>query len=493
WFPSKHPFEPGDHPVTLQTKPPTIMCRQVVAWRLRRAWAAQLVLWLVLLVPAHAQFQYVIENGKVTITGYSGPGGAVTIPDTIASLPVTRIGDFAFELKGNLTSMMIGSGVTNIGYGAFHFCPGLKAIEVDSGNPAYRSVEGVLFNKDQTTLIQHPEGLGGSYIVPDTVIRIGDAAFLECDLTGVILGDQVAVIGNAAFQYCTLLSTLSLGSGVTRIGDGAFLGCSLLTGLTIPDSVTDLGDQVFSYCARLTDVTWGRSVGRVGNEAFANCISLKSVTVPDSVTTIGDYAFFSCTGLSDATLGAGVARIGELAFGGCTSLASLDLGRRLTVIGMGAFNSCSSLSNVTVPNTVTHIADYAFGACRNLTGIYFRGGVPDDPGGLIFADSDLAVVYYLPGTTGWGPTFSGRSTAGWRLPFPVILSNGPDFGITAEGFGFWISWATNGSVVVEASPGLDVPAWTPVSTNTLNRGSTYFSDTEENRHAARLYRLITLN
>src|SRR6266487_722035 len=147
--------------------------------RLGPARAASLLL-LPLFSPAasvQAQFEYRIDNGTITITGYTGPGGAVVIPDTINSLPVTSIGQSAFELHTSLTSVTIPDSVasigrfafarcdglpsvtvpgsvTNIAGFAFFYCTSLNAITVDASNSVYSSVDGVLFNKSQTLLIQ---------------------------------------------------------------------------------------------------------------------------------------------------------------------------------------------------------------------------------------------------------------------------------------------------------------------------------------------------
>src|SRR5258708_15303861 len=87
---------------------------------LRTACALRLML-LLLTLPAvvQAQFNYTTNNGTITITGYTGPGGAVVIPETINGLPVTRIGDYAFYLKTSLTNLTIRNSVTSVGYGAF--------------------------------------------------------------------------------------------------------------------------------------------------------------------------------------------------------------------------------------------------------------------------------------------------------------------------------------------------------------------------------------
>ena len=132
--------------------------------------------------------------------------------------------------------------------------------------------------------------------------------------------------------------------------------------------------------------------------------------------------------------------------------------------------------------------DYAFDSCVNLTGLYFQANAPI-LGSSVFNDDTNATVYYLPGTTGWDTTFGNRPTALWVLPSPVILDFGPSFGVQTNGFGFIISWATNRPVVVEASTNLATPTWSPVATNTLTNGSSYFSDPQWTNYPARFYRL----
>ena len=157
----------------------------------------------------------------------------------------------------------------------------------------------------------------------------------------------------------------------------------------------------------------------------------------------------------------------------------------VTTIGGGAFHGCSGLTSVTLPNGVTTIGWAAFSDCTGLTGAYFQGNSPgDDQSPFRYSNT---TVYYLPGTTGWGTTFSGRPTALWERPEPVILTAGSNLGVQVSGFGFTISWATNAPVVVEASTDLANPTWLPVSTNTLNSGSAYFSDPQWTHSPARFY------
>jgi hypothetical protein len=107
----------------------------------------------------------------------------------------------------------------------------------------------------------------------------------------------------------------------------------------------------------------------------------------------------------------------------------------------------------------------------------------------VFAGDNSATAYYLPGTAGWNPTFGGLPTALWMLPNPLILNNGSGIGVRTNRFDFTISWATNITVVVEACTNLANPVWSPVATNALTGGVSYFSDTHWTNFPNRFYRL----
>ena len=415
---------------------------------LRFAGAARLLFLLLWLTPAAGRAQdysYTTNDDRtITITAYTGSDGAVTLPDTIAGLPVTGIADYAFFNCGSLTNVTIPEGVTNLGGFAFQACTNLTAIAVAALNPVYGSVDGVLFDQATNTLIQCPEGKTGSYTIPDSVTHIGDYAFFGCaGLTGVTMGNRV-----------------------TRIGVSAFASCFSLGRVTIPDSVTSLGDWVFS-----------------------NCDSLTNVTIPDGVTGIGGYAFIFCGNLAGVTLGNHVASIGDYAFFGCGSLTGITIDNRVTSIGDGAFYGCGSLTNVTIPNGVTSLGSAAFGYCTSLAGLYFLGNAPGVDASVFYGDS--LTVYYLPGTTGWDDfaRLTSLPTMTWYLPSPMILDFGSGFGVQPNGFSFIISWATNLSVVVEGCTNLANAVWQPIQTNTLIGGSCYFSDPQWTNDPVRCYRL----
>ncbi len=216
---------------------------------------------------------------------------SVTIPDS-----VTSIGYSAFFDCSSLTSVTIPDSVTSIGASAFGGCRSLEAFSVADGNPAYKSVSGLLLTKDGKALVA---GLNGDVAIPDSVTSIGDSAFEFCDgLTSVTIPDSVTSIGGWAFQGCSGLTSVTIPDSVTSIGYGAFSDCSGLTSVTIPDSVTSIGSSAFSGCSGLTSVTIPDSVTSIGDWAFSGCSGLTSVTIPDSVTSIGYGAFDGCSGLT---------------------------------------------------------------------------------------------------------------------------------------------------------------------------------------------------
>jgi hypothetical protein len=263
---------------------------------------------------------HVILNDMLMI--YNGPGGSVTIPDGVKD-----ISREAFWGRADITSIFIPDSMTNIIdqrdfpyiYGAFSSCTGLIDITVSEKNATYSSQDGVLFNKEKTTLIQYPSGRSGGYIIPDGVKCISgddygiDSPF-RCDgLTSVIIPDSVEDICWAPFGGCSSLTEInvSIGNSSFSSQDGVLFNKDKTTilayppgklgGYSIPDGVTYLGDYAFSNCTGLTNVVIPEgvtyldySVGDYIHTAFLHCINLMSVVIPRSVTQIDDEVFDDC-------------------------------------------------------------------------------------------------------------------------------------------------------------------------------------------------------
>ncbi len=174
-----------------------------------------------------------------------------TLVSVILPLNATSIGWDAFCLVTKLTSIVIPPTITNIGVAAFAGCPfstvtipssvtqidvvafsGSGYINVETGNPNYCSIDGVLFNKDKTTIMQVPYSKTGTYAILQSVTRIDDHAF----------------------EYCRDLTSIDIPSSITSISHFAFLACTSLSSISIPPKVTFLGDWAFSDCTGLTSI-----------------------------------------------------------------------------------------------------------------------------------------------------------------------------------------------------------------------------------------------
>jgi hypothetical protein len=163
-------------------------------------------------------------------------------------------------------------------------------------------------------------------------------------------------------------------------------------------------------------------------------------------------------------------------------LSTVTVPDNVTNIGSNAFSGCP-LTTITIPSSVTSIGDGAFSDCTDLRGVYCQGKAPGADS-TVFSGDTNATVYYFPWTTGWGATFGGAPT--WN---PKVQTSGATFGVRTNHFGFTITGNSNLVIVVVASTNLANPIWSPLQTNTLTGGSSYFSDPKWTNYARRFYRL----
>ena len=298
----------------------------------------------------------------IAIEHYSGNDEKVIVPSSFASIPVTAIGSFAFIKNENLKNIVLPDSLTSIesdaftgclnleevnlpqslasiDYRAFENCRKLSTISlpkelteiegdafsgcvnlfeiiVDKDNPVYASGNGVLFDKNMTTLIFYPEGKIGEYTVPESVITIEEHAFSNCKKLLQITLPKNLMAMNSNFYGCEHLGNIEvckdnayfsdiegvlfnkeetilleyppgrknkkyiIPDKVTHISANAFNECKWLEHIYIPESIKFIGDRAFSKCERLSEITLLANL-YIGNEVFKDCPMLKNINLSE--------------------------------------------------------------------------------------------------------------------------------------------------------------------------------------------------------------------
>lgn len=332
---------------------------------------------------------------------------SVTIPNSVLS-----IGESAFMGCSKLAEVSIPESVSEIIGNPFFLCSKLSAVKVDKANKNFCSVDGVLFDRDMTTLICYPIAKSGtSYSIPSTVKTIGEHSFAYCSgLTMIELPNSVTSIGSGAFKGAPITS-INIPASVKEIKGNPFLLCENLSDInvdnankdfcsvdgilfnrdktvlkcypvikkgvtyTIPATVRTIGENAFSNNKELQSVVIPNSVTSIEFSAFSAC-KILSVEIPNSVTSIDEMAFSMCDHLTSAKLPASLKSIEDYTFMYCTHLELIEIPESVKSIGTGAFRVCSSLKSVTIPSSVTEFGEVVWRYCDNLENVYYAAEHP---------------------------------------------------------------------------------------------------------------------
>ncbi len=330
------------------------------------------------------KIQVVEINEGVTTIGAGAFSSIKTLASVTIPNSVTSIGGGAFygPIYKDLNSVTIPSSVTSIG--TYAFLRGLSSINVDEGNQAFTSVDGVLFNKDMSKLIAYPANKeDASYIIPNSVTVIENGAFSRAKCTSLTIPNSVTTIGESAF-YSTSISSYMIPSSVSSIGVEAFdlARCSSI----------DVEDGNLHYTS---------SDGVLFNKDMTTLIYYppkkpgESYTIPNSVTTIDIDAFHASHNLTSVTIPSSVISIGETAFFGCDKLVSLDIPSSVTSIGRGAFRECDVLTSMIIPDHVAVINFSILSLCKSLTTVTLGSGVTSIENSIFANSENLKDVYCL--------------------------------------------------------------------------------------------------
>ena len=415
-------------------------------------------------------FYNVIGTGEVEVAQYDSIkyAGEIIVPATVLNDGITyqvkRIGNRAFYICPDLTLIDIPEGVTSIGEYAFYNCTALQSIDFpnslvsiekrafysckgltgfyitrnvaniheeafnhcigvtsylcNSMNAHYKSVNGVLYSKDLSTIVAYPPAAPAtSFDIPQGVTRIGGLAFFSNqNLVNVNIPENVTWIGYAAFGSSLKLASIDIPDGVTYMGKSAFINCADLTSVHLPAGIDSIFRDSFAWCPALTEITIPRNVkfidefvfnesgiktitfeegsclNYIGNRTFEFCRSLESFDMPNSVTSTGYQVFGYCNGLKSVHLSENLTTIESSMFLRCFKLQELDIPSSVTLVKSSAIDECTSLKKLKIGDKdatpgSTMIESYVLRECYSLDVLELGANI-DSIGRICFLDVD---------------------------------------------------------------------------------------------------------
>ena len=384
-------------------------------------------------------------------------GTEIVVPDK-----VTSIGDFAFNTCNNLQTITLPAGLQNIGI-CFIECDALKTINFggtmeqwlvcgggqstfptttsvvcQGGGTLYRSgtcgnnltwtldssgkltISGTGDMSDYTHDFENNirtspwadyRSMIRSIEIGSGVTRIGAWAFEDTNITSLTIPGSVTAIGDYGVKVNRYLAELTLQSGLKSIGESAFSRSYRLTTLTIPGSVTSIGKNAFTNNQQLTTVNFD------GTQEQWNAIGGKDSGVPDTATiTFNNNNIVSsgnCDKLTWTLNNSGVLIIsGNDAMPDCTEtppwwylpVSQVVVCQGVTSIGALAFTSMKSITNVTIADSVTSIGQEAFERCTSLTSITLPASVTSIVCNAFYGCDELEYIYYGGTVAQWKDT-----------------------------------------------------------------------------------------
>ncbi|MBQ9552276.1 MAG: leucine-rich repeat protein [Clostridia bacterium] len=386
----------------------------------------------------------------------------LTISGTGAMNDYTAIGNVTSAPWGTysdeITSIVIGHGVTSVGSYAFYGCSALTAVTVPAsmmslGNYAVggcASFTDLYYEGTQQQMAAATIASGNEilrlvnlhFIAPSAVSgTCGDDLYWTYDpsthalsISGTGDMDNYSTSSSVTTApwgaYSGTMQTAAIGSGVTSVGDDAFAGCSALTSVSLPNSVTKIGSSAFEGCSGLTGVTLPDNLSTINMHTFAGCTGLTSVTVPASVKYISYRAFAGCTALAGVSIPDNVIYLDRTAFDNTalyldesnwqnnvfyignnlikartelTGVCQIKPGTK--TIAAYAFEHCTSLTGVVIPDSVTNLGQGAFNGCTALTSAVVGVGATSITAAVFMSCTGLTNV-----TLGDDVTYIGQST-----------------------------------------------------------------------------------
>ncbi len=309
------------------------------------------------------QIEYMYDVNHLVVSGKINEADIECVKNSMSNLISIDLSGVDMESipasflynKRTITKAILPNNTKEIGQDAFRYCTRMKEVQL-----------------------------------PESLTKIGNAAFFESGLDSISIPVGVTEIGNSAFDDCYNLKFVSIPNGVTRLEERTFSSCQSLESIDWSDNMTYIGYYAFEGCTALTLLALPNSVTEINGYAFENCSSLESVVLPQNLKNIGYYAFSNCQSLQSVDIPKGVVTIDEWAFQNCNQLKTVNI-FGATTINANAFAYCSNLKEVTLPYTLNKCGDYIFRDCNRLESVTCEALFP--PTVEIIAPNDNCVLY----------------------------------------------------------------------------------------------------
>lgn len=377
--------------------------------------------------PNYSSNDGVLFNKDMTkILAYpQAKSGSYDIPNSI-----TTIGRGSFSNSHKLTSITIPNSVTKIEYAAFY----RSAITLIAIPNSVISMEGRSF--DSCPL--------NSVTIGNSITTIEEQTFTNTKIANIIIPDNVTSIGDNVFQNCNELTSISLGNGLTSIGNFAFAQCSKLNSIVIPDNVTSIGVFAFQACIGLKSADLGDGLTSIPLALFSNCSALTNVVIPISVTSIGSTSFSDCSGLTTIDIPNSVVSIGSGSFVRCSKLTKVVIPNGVKSIESNVFSGCTGLESITIPKSITSFGYNVFNGCTNLNEIYAENNIPINITNILFNDINKNnCILYVP----IGSSALYKKAVGWKDFTNIVEKITTSTGNLSERG--WSVYSENNAIVVE--------------------------------------------
>lgn len=303
--------------------------------------------------------------------------GEITIPNGIKKLssnflPINnsiskiKLSDSIIDIEGkafnncsSLTEIFFGNGVINLPDNLFDKCTNLERITVNEVHSAFNSINGVLYNADNTKLIYTPLKFTEDIALPNTLKEIPSYAFAKRKVSAITLPNSITTIGEYAFQNCTA-DIIWLGTPtISQVSSYSFADYDGKE-INLPKSITSISSNAFSNCSAAIIWDENNQVELISSYAFCD-YNGDDIIIPKTVSYIGEYAFQNC--YSNITWENDSIITQTLPFSFAKYVgATLKLPNSLTTINNDSFANCKS-KTIIISNSVTTINSYAFRDC----------------------------------------------------------------------------------------------------------------------------------